>query len=141
MTQHRQNMDWLLKDLVTSVPQIRHVVVLSADGLSIARLSTVQGPEGEEDITDRIAAACSGLQSLASAIAHEFPHGEGRMRLVVIEIDVGFFYLMAAAQGAYLAVMADDGVDAGLMGQRMRDLVARIGQHLSSAPRSGGPAV
>ena len=37
--------------------------------------------------------------------------------MVVIEIDGGFFYLMAAGAGAYLAVLADEGVDAGLMGQ------------------------
>ncbi|MFB4315996.1 roadblock/LC7 domain-containing protein [Actinomadura sp. 21ATH] len=141
MTQRRQNMDWMLKDLAAGVPQTRHVVVLSSDGLSIAELSTAGPPEGDTDTTDRLAAACAGLQSLAGAIAAEFPHGDGRMRLVVIEIDGGFFYLMAAGQGAYLAVLADEGVDAGLMGQRMRDLVARIGEHLSSAPRSSEPAL
>lgn len=141
MTTHRINMDWILKDLATSVPQTRHVVVLSADGLSIAELSTVTAAGGDRETTERLAAACAGLQSLAAAIASEFPHGEGRMRLVVIETDGGFFYLMAAGQGAYLAVLADEGVDAGLMGQRMRDLVARIGEHLSSAPRSGEPAL
>ncbi len=68
----------------------------------------------------------------------EFPHSDGRMRMVVIELDGGFFYLMAAGAGAYLAVLADEGVDAGLIGQRMRDLVARIGEHLSSPPRHDG---
>ncbi len=58
------------------------------------------------------------------------------MRLVVIEVNGGFFYMMAAGLGAYLAVLADDGVDAGLMGQSMRDLVARIGEHLTSPPRA-----
>jgi predicted regulator of Ras-like GTPase activity (Roadblock/LC7/MglB family) len=134
----RLNMDWMLKDLATSVPQIRNVVVLSSDGLSIAE-HNVQGAVGDTAIADRLAAACAGLQSLAAAIASELPR-QGRMRLVVIELDGGFFYLMAAGQGAYLAVLADEGVDAGLMGQRMRDLVARIGEHLSSAPRSGEPA-
>lgn len=140
MTQQRMNLDWILKDLATGVPQTRHVVVLSSDGLTIAELSTVRGTTGDMDTADRLAAACAGLQSLAAAIASEFPHGAGGMRLVVIEVDGGFFYLMAAGQGAYLAVLADEGVDAGLMGQRMRDLVARIGEHLSSAPRSSEPA-
>jgi predicted regulator of Ras-like GTPase activity (Roadblock/LC7/MglB family) len=141
MALQRTNMDWILKDLATSVPETRHVVVLSSDGLSIAEFSPVRGTGGGTDTGDRLAAACAGLQSLAEAIAAEFPHGEGRMRLVVIEVDGGFFYLMAAGQGAYLAVLADEGVDAGLMGQRMRDLVARIGEHLSSAPRSSEPAI
>nr|WP_206324055.1 roadblock/LC7 domain-containing protein [Streptomyces sp. HNM0574] len=125
-------MDWMLKDLASSVPETRHVVVLSSDGLCMAQYST------DIDVADRLAAACAGLQSLSAAIATEFPHGDGQMRLVVIEVSGGFFYLMAAGAGAYLAVLADSGVDAGLMGQRMRDLVARLGEHLTSPPRVDG---
>ncbi|MBC2874148.1 roadblock/LC7 domain-containing protein [Streptomyces mobaraensis NBRC 13819 = DSM 40847] len=126
-------MDWMLKDLASSVPQIRHVIVLSSDGLRMAQHGT------DTDAADRLAAACAGLQSLSTAVAAEFPHGDGQMRLVVIEVDGGFFYLMAAGAGAFLAVLADDDVDAGLMGHRMRDLVARIGEHLTSPPRVTGP--
>ncbi|MEV0531889.1 roadblock/LC7 domain-containing protein [Kitasatospora sp. NPDC050463] len=132
MIQQRSNMDWMLKDLADSVPHTRHVVVLSADGLRMAQHGT------DNDTADRLAAACAGLQSLAAAVGHEFPHSDGRMRLVVIEMGGGFFYLMAAGARAYLAVLADEGVDAGLMGQRMRDLVARIGEHLSTPARNGG---
>ncbi|WP_175409569.1 roadblock/LC7 domain-containing protein [Streptomyces sp. TRM64462] len=132
MIKQQANMDWMLKDLAEGVPQTRHVVVLSADGLRMAQYGT------DDDSADRLAAACAGLQSLAGAVAAELPHSDGRMRLVVIEMDGGFFYLMAAGAGAYLAVLADEGVDAGLMGQRMRDLVLRIGEHLSSPPRQDG---
>lgn len=131
MTQ-RPNMDWMLKELANSVPQTRHVVLLSADGLRMAQFGT------DTDTADRLAAACAGLQSLSAAVAAEFPHGDGHMRMVVIEMGAGFFYLMAAGAGAYLAVLADQGVDAGLMGMRMRDLVARIGEHLNSPPRVDG---
>ncbi len=127
------NMDWMLKDLAQEVPETRAVVVLSSDGLRMAQHGTTA------DSADRLAAACAGLQSLAGAVATELPHGDGRMRLVVIEMGGGFFYLMAAGARAYLAVLADEGVDAGLMGQRMRDLVARIGEHLSTPPRIGEP--
>ncbi|GAA3025823.1 roadblock/LC7 domain-containing protein [Kitasatospora albolonga] len=129
MIQQRANMDWMLKELAEGVPQTRNVVVLSSDGLRMAQYGA------DTDTADRLAAACAGLQSLATAIGTEFPHGDGRMRLVVIEISGGFFYLMAAGARAYLAVLADEGVDAGLMGQRMRDLVARIGEHLSTPVR------
>lgn len=132
MAQQRADLDWMLKDLAEGVPQTRQVVVLSSDGLRMAQYGA------DTDAADRVAAACAGLQSLAGAIATEFPHGNGRMRLVVIELGGGFFYLMAAGAGAYLAVLADEGVDAGLMGQRMRDLVARIGEHLSTPPRNDG---
>ncbi|ARF59908.1 roadblock/LC7 domain-containing protein [Streptomyces gilvosporeus] len=120
----------MLEGLASSVPHTRDVVVLSSDGLCMAQYGT------DEDTADRLAAACAGLQSLSAAIATEFPHGDGRMKLVVIEVNGGFFYLMAAGAGAYLAVLADGDVDAGLMGQGMRDLVARIGQHLTSPPRA-----
>ncbi|MEV6399026.1 roadblock/LC7 domain-containing protein [Streptomyces sp. NPDC051907] len=129
---NQTNMDWMLKDLAEGVPQTRNVVVLSADGLRMAQYGA------ETDTADRLAAACAGLQSLAGAVAAELPHSDGQMRLVVIEMNGGFFYLMAAGAGAYLAVLADDGVDAGLMGQRMRDLVLRIGEHLSTTPRNEG---
>ncbi|MBT2480056.1 roadblock/LC7 domain-containing protein [Streptomyces sp. ISL-94] len=131
MTQ-RSSMDWMLKDLAAGVPQTRHVIVLSADGLCVAQYGA------ETDTADRLAAACAGLQSLAGAVAAELPHSEGRMRLVVIEMDGGFFYLMAAGDGSYLAVLADEGVDAGLMGAQMRNLVTRMGEHLSSPPRHDG---
>ncbi|GGX27509.1 dynein regulation protein LC7 [Streptomyces noursei] len=130
VTQQRLNMNWMLEGLASSVPHTRDVVVLSSDGLCMAQYGT------DEDTADRLAAACAGLQSLSAAIASEFPHGDGQMKLVVIEVNGGFFYLMAAGAGAYLAVLADDDVDAGLMGQGMRDLVARIGQHLTSPPRA-----
>ncbi|PBC69639.1 putative regulator of Ras-like GTPase activity (Roadblock/LC7/MglB family) [Streptomyces sp. TLI_235] len=132
MTQTRSNMDWMLKDLADSVPMTRHVVVLSVDGLRMAQYGA------DNDTADRLAAACAGLQSLSAAVAHEFPNGRGRMRMVVIEVEGGFFYLMAAGANAYLAVLANEGVDAGLMGLRMRDLVARIGAHLSSPTRMEG---
>ncbi|MFI1012991.1 roadblock/LC7 domain-containing protein [Streptomyces sp. NPDC020965] len=134
MIQQRSNqtdMDWMLKDLAEGVPQTRHVIVLSADGLRMAQHGA------DTDTADRLAAACAGLQSLAGAVASELPGSDGRMQLVVIEMTGGFFYLMAAGSGAFLAVLADEGVDAGLMGQRMRDLVLRIGEHLSSPPRQG----
>ncbi|MFG2287651.1 roadblock/LC7 domain-containing protein [Streptomyces sp. NPDC048595] len=121
----------MLKDLAESVPQTRNVVVLSADGLRMGRHG------GDTDAADRLAAACSGLQSLAGAVGAELPQA-GSMKLVVIEMEGGFFYLMAAGAGAYLAVLADEGVDAGLMGQRMRDLIIRLGEHITSPPRSDG---
>ncbi|MFF5727811.1 roadblock/LC7 domain-containing protein [[Kitasatospora] papulosa] len=134
MIQQRGNMDWMLKELADDVPSIHQIVVLSADGLRIARHG------GDPDVADRLAAACAGLQSLAAAVATEIPYSDGLMKLVVIEVTGGFFYLMAAGAGAYLAVLAGQTVDAGLVGARMRDMVVRIGAHLTSPPRHDGQA-
>ncbi|MBT2398290.1 roadblock/LC7 domain-containing protein [Streptomyces sp. ISL-100] len=135
MIQQRANFDWMLKELQDGVPGVQQIVVLSADGLRIARHG------GDPDAADRIAAACAGLQSLAAAVAAEIVYSDGTMNLVVIEVDGGFFYMMAAGAGAYLAVLTDETVDAGLVGSRMRDMVVRIGAHLTSPPRHNGHAV
>ena len=135
MIQQRANFDWLLKDLADGVPGIQQIVVLSADGLRIARYG------GDPDAADRVAAACAGLQSLAGAVAGEIPQSDGHMRMVIIEINGGYFYMMAAGANAYLAVLANEVAEPGLMSNRMRDLVDRIGSHLTSPPRRNGQTV
>ncbi|MEV0221452.1 roadblock/LC7 domain-containing protein [Streptomyces sp. NPDC050704] len=135
MIQQRANFDWMLKELSDGVYGTRQVVVLSADGLRIARYG------GDPDGADRIAAACAGLQSLAGAVASEIPDTDGKMRMVIIEMHGGYFYMMAAGPNAYLAVLAEEHVDAALMSNRMRDMVVRIGAHLTSPPRRNGQTV
>ncbi|CAL9569021.1 Serine protease inhibitor [Streptomyces sp. enrichment culture] len=135
MIQQRGNFDWMLKQLYDGVPGIEMIVVLSADGLRIARYA------GDPDAADRVAAACAGLQSLAGAVAQEIPDSDGRMKLVIIEIDGGYFYLMAAGPNAYLAVLSDVVCEPGRMSHSMRDLVARIGPHLTSPARHDGQTV
>ncbi|GAB2748847.1 roadblock/LC7 domain-containing protein [Streptomyces bullii] len=111
------------------------IVVLSADGLRLARYG------GEPDAADRLAAACAGVQSLASAVAVELPYGEGEMKLVMVEFDGGYFYLMQAGANAYLAVLSDVRCEPGRMSAMMRDLIVRIGSHLTSPPRRNGQTV
>lgn len=132
MIRPQMQMDWLLKGLVEDVPGARHALVLTADGLRLAHYAV------SEDVADRLAAICAGLQSLSAAVAEMFPGADQRTRMIVIEVGGGFFYVMAASQGVFLAVVADDGVDAGLVGRQMRDLVVRIGEHLTSPARREG---
>ncbi|MET9762983.1 roadblock/LC7 domain-containing protein [Streptomyces sp. NPDC006372] len=135
MIQQRGNFDWMLKQLADGVPGIEMIVVLSADGLRIARYG------GEPDAADRVAAACAGLQSLASSICQELTVGDGEMKLVMIEIDRGYFYLMDAGANAFLAVLSDVRCEPGRMSAMMRDLVVRIGGHLTTPPRRNGQIV
>jgi predicted regulator of Ras-like GTPase activity (Roadblock/LC7/MglB family) len=108
--QQRGNFDWMLKQLADGVPGVEMIVVLSADGLRIAR-------HGGD------------------------PDAAGDMNLVLIEIDRGYFYLMSAGANAYLAVLADVTCEPGRMSEMMRDLVVRIGAHLTSPPRRNGQTV
>nr|WP_307846731.1 roadblock/LC7 domain-containing protein [Actinospica durhamensis] len=133
MNRLRPELDWMLEDLVATVPGTRQVMVLSGDGLRMAHRGA------DVEFADRLAAACAGVQSLSAAIAQMHPGESREVRLVVVESANGFFFLMAAGPGAYLAALADAGVDAGLMGQQMRDLVARLGDHLATGPRAPEP--
>ncbi|KPC94809.1 hypothetical protein ADL27_12465, partial [Streptomyces sp. NRRL F-6602] len=57
MIQQRANFDWMLKELDEGVPGVQQIVVLSADGLRIARYG------GDPDGADRIAAALGLLDA------------------------------------------------------------------------------
>lgn len=71
MQQRVSSLDWMLKDLASGVPQTRHVIVLSADGLCVAQYGA------ETDTADRLAAACAGLQSLAAPSPPNCPAPRG----------------------------------------------------------------
>ena len=136
MIQQRGNIDWMLRDLVDGTLGIEMIVVLSADGLRIARYG------GDPDAADRVAAACAGMQSLAHALTTEIEASEkGEMRLLLMEVDGGYFYLMNAGANAYIAVLSDIRTEPGLMSGRMRDLIVRLGTHLTSPPRRNGQTV
>ncbi|KAF4409681.1 MULTISPECIES: roadblock/LC7 domain-containing protein [Streptomyces] len=125
------NRDWMVAD-VASVSGVRHVVVLSADGLLMAR------SEGTgRDSADRLSAACSGLQSLAKGLGREFGSDSKAVIQQMVEFDGGFLFMVAAGQGSYLAVVTSSAVDPQLIAQQMRVQVNRIGSHLTSPPRQG----
>ncbi len=120
----------MLRDLADGVPGIQQIV--GSPPLHCASHAT----GGNPDAADRVAAACAGLQSLAAAVASEVPSSDGTMKMVLIEIDGGYFYLMSAGANAYLAVLANQIAEPGLMSNRTSDLVARIGAHLTSPPQA-----
>ncbi|MFE3609989.1 roadblock/LC7 domain-containing protein, partial [Streptomyces goshikiensis] len=76
-------MDWMLKDLAVGVPQTRHVIVLSADGLCVAQYGA------ETDTADRLAAACAGLHMLGGAEGAAMAPTNGRVGLGVKDIEGG----------------------------------------------------
>ena len=59
-TSAANDMDWLLDDLVSRVPDVDKAVILSRDGLAIAASSGLNREDAEH-----LAAVASGFQSLA----------------------------------------------------------------------------
>ena len=128
MTTH-SDLGWLLADIVT-VPEVQHAVVVSNDGLEIGRSGDI-----ERDDAERLAAACSGLQSLARGVAQGFGGPQSATRQIIVEYGGGYLFIVAAGAGTHLAVVTGEAVDAGLVAYQMQVLVERIGAHLTSPPR------
>ena len=122
------DLTWLLEHLVTTVDRVRQVVILAADGLTLAHSAGLS----QED-ADRLAALASGLQSLARGAGQAFAGGE--VRQTIIEMGAALLFITAAGEGTCLAVLAEADADAGLVAYEMAVLVKRVGQHLVANPR------
>lgn len=126
---------WLLDDMATRVPLIRHSVVLSNDGLPMATSASLDSETGEH-----LAAVASGFHSLAMGTGRHF--GCGSVRQTMVELDEGFLFVVAAGSGACLAVLSRADADIGLIAYEMARLVRQVGEHLSTptrAPVDGAP--
>lgn len=122
---------WMLDDAL-QMPETRHAVLLSADGLLMAHSQRIS-----RDDAERQAAGMSGLQSLARSTAEFCGNPDMAWRQTVNEFDGGYVFLVAAGPGAYLAVSASEHVDMEAVSYRLQELVQRLGKELSSPPRHG----
>jgi predicted regulator of Ras-like GTPase activity (Roadblock/LC7/MglB family) len=122
-------LSWLLDNLVARVTQVEQVVVLSSDGLL---LGASDGLTRED--ADHLSAVAASFQSLARSAGRQF--GGGGVRQTIIEMEYAFLFVTAAGSGACLAVLAGAEADVGLIAYEMAMLVKRVGQHLSTLPRS-----
>lgn len=119
---------WLVDGLAERVPEVRHVVLLSADGMLIA------GSRGlSRDDADHLCAVAAGFQSLARGAGDRFACGE--VRQTVVDMTQGFLFVTAAGPGARLAVLAEPNANAGMIAYEMSMLVQRVGEHMSARPR------
>jgi predicted regulator of Ras-like GTPase activity (Roadblock/LC7/MglB family) len=120
---------WML-DRALEVPEARHALLVSADGLLMARSREV-----DRDDADTVAAAMSGMQSLSRTLGG-FAGGEDMAwRQTLVEFDGGWVFLISAGAGAYLAVSASVNVDMAVITFRMQQLVGQLGKAMTSPPR------
>ncbi|RJL32686.1 roadblock/LC7 domain-containing protein [Bailinhaonella thermotolerans] len=123
-----ESLGWLLDDLISRVAPVRHVVLLSSDGLAIGASKDLRREDSEH-----LAALAAGFQSLARGAGNHF--GGGAVRQTIIEMEDAFLFVTAAGQGTNLAVLSTADADVGLIAYEMAMLVKRVGQHLSTNPR------
>lgn len=121
-------LDWLLDDLTKRVQKVRHVLVLSNDGLVTGASERLEREDAEH-----LAAVASGLHSLAKGSGLHF--GIGRVRQTMVEFDDGVLFVTAAGDGSCLCVLAGADADMGQIAYEMTLLVNRVGEHLAVAAR------
>jgi predicted regulator of Ras-like GTPase activity (Roadblock/LC7/MglB family) len=123
-----EQLGWLLDNLVSQVANVRQALVLSRDGLVVAKSQNMSREQGEH-----LSALAAGVQSLARGAGKQV--GGGEVRQTIIEMDSAFMFVMAAGQGTCLAVLASADANLGVMAYEMAMLVRRMGVHLAAAPR------
>lgn len=130
MTSNSSRLDWLLDDLVKRLARVRYAVVLSTDGLLLARSSTMSVDDAEH-----FSAMSSALQSLARSAGARFDGGD--VRQCVIELDRAVLFVTAAGDNACLALLSDEGASMGTVAYEMNQTVIRLGELLSTTKRRG----
>ena len=79
-------------------------------------------------------AVAASFQSLSRSASRQFSGGS--VRQTIIEMQYRFLFVTAAGSGACLAVLASSTADVGMIAYEMAMLVKRVGQHMSTLPRS-----
>jgi predicted regulator of Ras-like GTPase activity (Roadblock/LC7/MglB family) len=117
-------------DSALEIPGALHAVLVSADGLLMARTK-----DFDKDNADTVAAAMSGVQSLSRSLGFFVDGGQLRWRQTLVEFDGGWVFLISAGEGAYLGVSASPDVDMQDITFRMQQLVGQLGKALTTPPR------
>ena len=124
----RGQLNWLLDDLVRRLAGAEQAVVLSGDGLPLARSATL----GRED-AEHLAAMASAFQSLSRGVGTQF--GKGAVQQTVVELEYGYLVVTQAGDGACLALLASEYADLGMVAYEMNVIVRQVGGSLSARPR------
>ncbi|MFJ3365757.1 roadblock/LC7 domain-containing protein [Streptomyces anthocyanicus] len=133
-TTEPHDLDWLLKGFLDRATGAVSALVTSRDGMNVASLN--HGADGE---SDKLSAITSGLHSLALA-AGPLLKDAGGVRQVVVELDGGHLFVMAAGEGALLTVLVEADSDLNQVAYEMAMLVKRVPSALHVAQRRSEPA-
>lgn len=125
--------NWML-DEVLRVPHVQHAILVTSDGL----LHSSRG-DLPRDQADSLAAAVSGLVSLAKNCERTVRADAGAWWQGLDEYPWGYLLRVAAAQNTVLAVVADREVDMETLSVRVQQVVQRLGQAMASSARGLRP--
>lgn len=126
---------WLMDDLIDRIAGASHAILLSADGLLLARTADI----GQAD-AEHLAAVGSAYRSLSHGTGRHF--GLGLVHQTVVEFAQAYLVVTEAGDGACLAVLTQEDADLGLVAYEVNRVVNQVRPHLASPPRAvPGPGV
>ncbi|MEU3269842.1 roadblock/LC7 domain-containing protein [Saccharomonospora sp. NPDC006951] len=125
------DLTWLLRRLVDTVPHTRSALLLSSDGIPKFWHGL------DNDGADTLAALASGLCSLAQQVGTRFSGGDG-VRQVVSELGEVILLVTAASEGTVLTVLAGRDVDTGILSYEMGRLCTQVPAYLATPTRYRG---
>ena len=119
-----RDLNWLLANFVERTPGVDEAVAVSSDGFLLATSNPVV-----DDGIEQFAAIISGLNSLTKGAAalYDYQH----VRQVIVEMDLGYLFVMAVDSGSTVGVLADERSDVGSVGYEMTLMIDRIGSLLT----------
>jgi uncharacterized protein len=126
---YHRDLDWLVTDFTTRVPDAAHAVVVSADGVLLARSEDIPPAFAE-----RFGLITCGLASLMQGAARIFEAGPPAQALV--EMEGGLMLVKVIGDGSSLSVLAARDCDTDLLSYEMTLLVEAVGEALTPAARS-----
>jgi uncharacterized protein len=123
-----EHLDFLLDDFVSRVPFVANIIAVSADGLLIARNSSLP-----KDSADPLAAVASGLGSLLRGAAMHLQAGTVVSNLT--ELEGGLMFTMSVSTGASLLALASHECDIGQVAHELASLINQVGPALTPMQR------
>jgi predicted regulator of Ras-like GTPase activity (Roadblock/LC7/MglB family) len=124
-----RDLDWLVTDFTRRVPDVAHAVVVSADGVLLARSQDLPVAFAEQ-----FALITCGLASLMQGAARIFEAGSPTQALV--EMAAGLMLVKVISDGASLAVLTSLQCDTDLVSYEVTLLVEAVGEALTPAARA-----
>lgn len=118
------NLNWLLERLCDTVPGIKQAVVVSSDGLALAKSEDV-----DRETAERLAAVSSGMIGLAYGSAGRF--GAGPVSNVIVEMQNGWLFVTGIRDGSLISCLTEKDIDMGAIAFEMSIFVQRVGDSLT----------
>lgn len=119
---------WLIDELVARLDRCDRAVLVSADGLLMARSAAL-----DADGAERLAAITSALHSLARSAGTELR--AGRVRQTFVELDDAYLLVTTGGQGTAIAVVAPVDTDLSQVAFAVNRMVRQVGSHLAVRDR------